>query len=169
VFISLLAWGVVGGVACDSGDDRGSTTGVTSASTTQTAGGSGDDGVATAADVTSADGSGGGSGTAGPPVDGACMSVGDCTLVNDCCTCEARLRDEPAAECLAVCDRPLCDVWGVNELLCSHTCLLLLVECDAAMVTCTDAPPVCEAGFVPSLEERCWSGHCVPSELCRPT
>ncbi len=137
-------------VASTAGSAGGDTTDPSPGTTTDPAEGS-DDATATTA-----------------PIENACTDVSECTLVNDCCTCEAAHREADVAACAADCDRPLCDVWGIEELLCSHSCLIRLVECDAAMVTCADPAPPCDAGFVPSIDERCWSGHCVPAELCRP-
>jgi hypothetical protein len=160
LFSSVLAL-----TACEDSGDRGTSgPGTSAASAGATSAAGGDTG---ASDTTSANESDSGATTT--PIANACESVDECRLVNDCCTCEAIHRDETPAECPADCERPQCDVWGISEMLCSHTCLIRLVECDAAMVTCADPPPACEDGFMPSLEERCWSGHCVPVELCRPT
>lgn len=156
----LAAAGVSLGCPADSNrDDTGTTappmTSSAGATTSvATEGGADDSGTEDAATTT--------------PLENACADVSECTLASDCCTCEAVLRGTEPPACDAECDRPLCDVWGIEELLCSHSCLIRLVECDAAMVTCADPPPTCDAGFMPSLDERCWSGRCVPAELCRP-
>jgi hypothetical protein len=89
-------------------------------------------------------------------------------LVSDCCTCEALHVDAETPECDADCERGVCEDWGITEILCSHTCLIRLVECDATLVECADAPPDCDEGFAPSVEARCWTRHCVPIELCTP-
>jgi hypothetical protein len=98
-----------------------------------------------------------------------CTEESECYLHGDCCSCVALHRDQPVPEaCIGDCERDACDTWGLTEVLCSHSCLVRLVECDPAMVTCADPPPDCGEGEMPSLEERCWSGHCVPQDLCRP-
>lgn len=106
--------------------------------------------------------------TGAPAPDHACESLGECRLHSDCCSCTALHVDELPDSCDAECNRTMCQQWGITQMLCSHTCLIELVDCDAAMVTCADAPPACDDGFVPSVDERCWSGHCVPDALCRP-
>lgn len=143
--------------------------------TTAAPGTAGETGSDTAAPTTTGDdaavGSEGSAGvTTGPPVpEVPCAQDNECILHGDCCSCIALHRDQPAPEdCPGDCERDACDVWGLTEVLCSHECRVALVECDPAMVTCADAPPDCEDGQLPSLLERCWSGHCVPQDLCRP-
>jgi hypothetical protein len=161
----VASWLVVSTGCGGGGDDSATTAPMTTAPTT-TAG-------ATGEPTETGDGGGDNSGDTAAATTGfdglMCSSVDECRLVSTCCSCEAIHRDaDPPAACDATCDRPMCDVWGVSEMLCSHGCHLLLVECDAAMIECADPPPACEAGFVPSLDDRCWSGHCVPESLCRP-
>lgn len=152
-------------------DDEGASTSTTAASVGSEAGsGSAGDG-ASAASGASSDGvaasSEAGSGPSGPEF--PCTSVDECYLHGDCCSCVALHRDEPAPQsCPADCDRDACETMGLTQILCSHSCLIELVECDPAMVTCADAPPACPEGQVPSLQERCWSGYCVVADLCRP-
>jgi hypothetical protein len=98
----------------------------------------------------------------------ACEDESECVLHSDCCSCTAVHADEPIPACDRTCDRNVCESWGITELLCAHTCHIRLLECDAAMVTCERAPPGCGDGFTPSVDERCWSGYCIPTELCRP-
>jgi hypothetical protein len=102
------------------------------------------------------------------PLPGACEERSDCKLVDDCCTCEAMHVDADPPECDADCERTTCEDWGITEILCSHTCLIRLVECDPTLVECADAPPECDDGFAPSIEARCWTRHCVPMDLCVP-
>lgn len=102
------------------------------------------------------------------PLPGACEDDSECRLHSDCCRCEALPAGDTPPACDADCERPLCEAWGITEILCSHTCLVRLVECDASLVECADPEPECDAGFAPSIEERCWTRHCVPTELCTP-
>lgn len=102
------------------------------------------------------------------PLPGSCEDASECRLANDCCACEAVHVDEQVASCDLACERPLCDLWGTTEVICSHTCRVRLVECDPALVECTDQPPTCDEGFLPSVESRCWTHRCVPMELCVP-
>lgn len=159
------------GVACEAADrtDTSSgtaadTAGTGAATATGTGASTGEDGGPTDADAAAV------TDTGAPPVpDFPCTEESECFLHGDCCTCVALHRDQPVPEdCPADCERDACDVWGLSQVLCSHECRIELVECDPAMVTCTDAPPSCPEGEMPSLDERCYSGHCVPQELCRP-
>jgi hypothetical protein len=106
--------------------------------------------------------------TGGTPIEGSCTNVRECRLHSDCCTCEAIALDQVPEPCGLTCERTACEDWGITELLCSHTCLVRLVDCDPALVNCADAPPVCAEGFAPSVEQRCWTRHCVPVDLCTP-
>lgn len=159
----------------DQGDDgTASTAASMTVTASMTAGGSsGPDGSTQASESGEGDPSGGttaeSAGSTGPPPPGSCVEDAECRLHGDCCTCEALQIDEVPAACDQACDRDKCDDWGITEILCSHTCLVRLVECDASLVDCADAPPPCDAGFVPSVEARCWTRHCVPAELCVPT
>ena len=108
-------------------------------------------------------------GTGAPLPEFLCEDRNECVLHSDCCSCVAVHADQEVPACAdESCERGLCEVWGIDRYLCSHTCHIELVECDAEMVTCSDPPPECEAGMAPSVDERCWSNHCVPEELCRP-
>ena len=98
----------------------------------------------------------------------ACMSENECVLHSDCCSCTALHVDEPVAACDASCDRNSCEMWGVTELLCAHTCHIRLLDCDATLVACDEAPPECDDGLVATVVDRCWTGYCVPPDLCRP-
>lgn len=97
-----------------------------------------------------------------------CVDDSDCRLLDDCCACEAlHVDDEVPPSCDLACDRTLCQLWG-TDVFCSHTCVLRLVDCDPALIDCTDEPPVCDDGFQPAIVERCWTQQCVPVELCTP-
>ena len=129
---------------------------------------SGDDTEAEAESTAAGSSGGGTAADTDHELENACEDESECVLHSDCCTCEAVHIDEAPASCNMGCERNACERWGVTELLCSHTCHIFLLECDPAMVTCATPAPQCEDGFVPSVDERCWSGYCVPEELCRP-
>lgn len=139
-------------------DDSNSTGAQGSSSTAQT-GSSGD------ASTSGAESSGS---TGHPAPSFACEDRSECVLHSDCCGCQAMHVDEPVPACDQDCNRTACEQWGITEMLCSHTCLVRLVECNADKVTCTQMQPPCEEGFRATVEERCWTGRCVPAHLCRP-
>lgn len=103
------------------------------------------------------------------PLPGACSDRSECRLHSDCCTCDALAVDQTPPACDLTCERTLCEQYGITEILCSHTCLVRLVDCDPTLVQCADAPPTCDPGLVPSVAERCWTRHCVPEALCTPS
>ncbi len=160
---------LLAGPACQTGDDdRTATSMATAATTTATTATTATEDTgepASSSDVSSGDAAG----TEAPSPDGACEDVAECRLHGDCCTCAAIAVGQTPEPCDLTCERDVCTEWGTTELLCSHTCLLRLVECDADLIDCADAPPTCEAGFVPSVEQRCWTRRCVPAELCTPS
>jgi hypothetical protein len=154
--VRLLSSMLVLALACPA-DDHGSTS-------TASRG----DGTTAGGDETTVGSSGGASSSDEGASPGACSADSECRLHSDCCSCQALPRDAETPACDAQCDRPMCEQWGVSEVLCSHTCLLRLVDCDPALVMCDEAAPTCEQGFAPSIESRCWTRHCVPVELCTP-
>jgi hypothetical protein len=159
-------WWLVGLVmlaACDVDD---SDDGRTSMATTESVGSTGAAETSETTDPRGDDSTG--QLTGGPAPEHACEAVSECRLHSDCCTCEALHVDQLPETCDAQCERTMCQQWGITQLLCSHTCLIKLVDCDATMVTCAESAPACDDGFAPGVDERCWSGHCVPEHLCRP-
>ncbi len=167
-----LALGLLStGLACAAVEESGETEPATAATTAADGDDAGSTAAATGGDSGEDAGqdSGTDDGTGAPLPEFMCEDRGECQLHSDCCSCVALHEDQPAPACDDnSCMRGQCEIWGIERLLCSHTCLIELVECDAAMVMCSDPPPDCEAGFTPSIDERCWSGRCVPDDLCRP-
>jgi len=103
--------------------------------------------------------------TGDPP---ACEDVSECRLLDDCCSCEAFHESEDVPpSCDLACDRTVCQLWNTG-VVCAHTCRLRLVDCDPALIMCADEPPPCEDGFQGAIIDRCWTGQCVPVELCTP-
>ncbi|CAN96284.1 hypothetical protein predicted by Glimmer/Critica [Sorangium cellulosum So ce56] len=116
----------------------------------------------------------GGSGSGGTAGQGGaepeCSVDEDCRLASDCCTCGAYPASAEAPEaCAEDCDQYRCERYAVERAMCfagrctvatSHNCSPLFAECDAL-------PPECPEGTLPSVaDNRCWTGQCVPIELC---
>jgi hypothetical protein len=156
---------VISAAACTEGDSGSEPVG----STAQTG-----DGSTEESGEASSESSGSGSGGTGSDasttggLEYACAQESECRLHSDCCSCVAVHEDEPVAACDASCERNTCETWGVSELLCAHTCHIRLLECDPTLVACDEAPPRCDDGLAPTIEDRCWTGYCVPPVLCRP-
>lgn len=96
-----------------------------------------------------------------------CSDSSQCTLVNDCCSCEALPVLEPKPKCEAQnCLVDTCTSLGVMPG--TPTCSAghcTLFDCDHAKVMCKKAQPVCGPGETVAVENQCWAG-CVPATQC---
>jgi hypothetical protein len=108
--------------------------------------------------------------TGDPPIGGQCTKNSDCVLISDCCRCEAASVDDPVPECPDIqCLIPQCDALNIDEVECRFgQCVTEKLNCDAAAIACDQAPPVCEPGQLPGVNEdnTCWTGGCVPIASC---
>lgn len=108
--------------------------------------------------------------TGDPPAGGKCVEDKDCTLVNDCCRCEAIAVGDPIPECpMMECFAPVCDTLGVKAAECRlGTCVTEKLNCDASTIACDEAAPDCPQGTLPGVDDNnvCWTGGCVPIEHC---
>lgn len=97
-----------------------------------------------------------------------CESDADCRLINDCCDCGARHRDEPHSCDQPTCLVPVCQGRGLDapEVECRvGVCRIAAVQCDSAIVACDSLPPECADGFLPRTELGCW-GECIRAQYC---
>ena len=157
-------------------NEGGSETGGTGSSASSTAtsastlgdtsggtGGSSSEGPAGSSDATS-------SADTGPLPPSACMTDDDCLLVEDCCTCGAIAVGEEAPMCdQPECEQSACGAAGLQDpsVRCQlGFCELVGVDCNGAAITCDQAPPKCDEGFLPSVTNGCWTGFCVPAQTC---
>jgi hypothetical protein len=110
----------------------------------------------------------GGSGGAAPEVE--CETAEDCTLFSDCCACVAQPRSEAVpSSCGDICAETRCRLNAIDSAICfagqcivgtAHNCSPLFADCDTP-------PPECPEGYLPSVANTsCWTGTCVPAELC---
>jgi len=108
--------------------------------------------------------------TTGVEPGGKCMDDKDCTLLSDCCVCEAIAIGDPVPPCdVPECLLPQCDSLGIDEAFCRFgTCVTEKLNCDASMILCDSLPPDCPDGQLPGVDENgsCWTGGCVPSASC---
>ena len=147
------------------------TTGDPATSTSTTTSTSTEPGTSTTADPvtssTSATTSETSSDDTGPILPGECQSSADCKLFEDCCECKGvPVGDDPPI-CKLECDQAICDGLGVEEAVCRlGQCITERLDCDASQVICLVAPPACGPGTVPGVNGDCWSGECVPGEIC---
>ncbi|MFO0634754.1 MAG: hypothetical protein U0168_18070 [Nannocystaceae bacterium] len=151
---------------CPAGDDVDRTSAATTVASATVGSGDATAGTGDGSTAGAATSDAGGSEAADPS---ACSDRSECRLHSDCCTCDALAVGETPPACDLTCERDLCEQWGITEILCSHTCLLRLQDCDPGLVQCADAPPSCEPGFVATVVDRCWTRHCVPEALCTPS
>ncbi len=104
----------------------------------------------------------------------ACKTDADCTLVDDCCSCEPIGPGEPAPACdLQRCLVNTCNGYGLEgaALACRFgRCTFAKIACNPLGVNCNAPKPQCAPGEVPSVLEtddgKCWTGSCVPAEAC---
>jgi hypothetical protein len=103
----------------------------------------------------------------GPILPGECQSSADCKLFEDCCECKGVPAGDDPPICKLECDQTICDGLGVDEAVCRlGQCIVERLDCDATQVICLVAPPACGPGTVPGVNGDCWSGECVPGEIC---
>lgn len=103
----------------------------------------------------------------GPILPGECQSSADCKLFEDCCECKGVPAGDDLPICKLECDQTICDGLGVDEAVCRlGQCIVERLDCDASQVICLVAPPACGPGTVPGVNGDCWSGECVPGEIC---
>lgn len=186
--LALCLCALVPLLACaDDGDATSSTSdGTTTGSSSST--GSGESTTTTPTTATTSDGSGstgtttdgssttgtdasssGADGSTSEPVT-ACEAASDCTVVEDCCSCLAILQGTEAPNCdLQECLQSACGALGVSNPVAQcelGSCELAPLPCNPLEVACDALPPVCPDGMLPSIDGACWSGLCVPAELC---
>lgn len=108
--------------------------------------------------------------TTGVDPGGQCMDDKDCTLLSDCCVCEAIAVGDPIPPCnVPECFVPQCDSLGIDEAFCRFgTCVTEKLNCNASMILCDALPPDCPDGQLPGVNENnsCWTGGCVPISAC---
>lgn len=111
----------------------------------------------------------GATGSTGEPPPGLkeCVEDSDCTLVSNCCECDAKALDEQVAACEANCLVDTCTAQGMSgiDVACrSGRCEFAPVRCHDP-VDCDSEPPDCGPGRAPAVEGGCW-GPCVDAYLC---
>lgn len=108
--------------------------------------------------------------TTGAQPGGACVEDKDCTLLSDCCRCEAIAVDDPVPPCdVPECLLPQCDSLGIKAVSCRFgTCVTEQLNCDGSAIACDEAPPVCPPGTLPGVtdDNSCWTHGCVPQASC---
>ncbi len=126
-----------------------------------------DDGTATADDGESSGPAGTSAGDTGAPAM-ACTSDDDCVLFDDCCSCQAlHVDDPPPPSCPVECKATACMGYGIGGVHCEQgSCELDALSCNPLLVACDALPPDCDPGFLPSVGRSCWTGDCVPAEVC---
>lgn len=155
------------GAAAGTGGSAG--TGDAGSSSTGTGGSDASGGVAGSAAAGSA-GNAGSQAASAPfgPVGSECTTEDDCRLVSDCCRCVAAPKGVTLDVCYASCAETMCIAGGVtgSERVCVNGRCVLDRSCDRMSVTCDMAPPECEPGTIPSVEDGCY-GPCIASTECR--
>jgi hypothetical protein len=105
--------------------------------------------------------------TGEPPGPGQCLEDSDCKLHDDCCTCQGVPLGEDVVFCDEECKQSKCSELGVTAAACRHgVCETARLSCDQVKVVCDQNPPPCPEGQLPTTTPACWTGQCVPAELC---
>lgn len=103
----------------------------------------------------------------GPVLPGECVDNADCKLFSDCCECKGVPITDDQPICKLGCDETPCEQIAVDESVCRlGQCIVERLDCDASQVICLALPPECPKGTVPGVQGQCWSGACVPGEIC---
>jgi hypothetical protein len=119
--------------------------------------------------TTDASSSGGSSEDTGATPGGACMTDKDCALHNDCCDCFGIKAGDPDPICKKGCDKPTCDVLGIDQAVCRFgVCGTERINCDSSKILCDALPPQCPPNQVAGVTENgsCWTGQCVAALSC---
>jgi hypothetical protein len=125
------------------------------------------EGTSTGTTDTSGSSSGESTDDSGPVLPGECMSAADCKLFEDCCECKGIPKDEDLGICKLGCDTTRCEAIAVDEAICRlGQCIAERLDCDSSKVLCLVIPPECPEGLVPGVDGDCWSGACIPGEIC---
>jgi hypothetical protein len=100
-----------------------------------------------------------------------CVTDQDCTLVESCCDCESLNPGETVPECdVQACRQSQCNAIGLSTpaVECRlGRCMFKKEMCNPFGVTCDAPQPDCGPGSVPAVNENsCWTGGCVPAEVC---
>lgn len=102
----------------------------------------------------------------GTPVD-ACEKDADCKLQDDCCVCAGIPNDLDPVPCDGECKQSKCSELGIDQAVCRlGVCETERLSCDQNKVACDALPPDCPEGQLPTTTPACWTGNCVPAELC---
>jgi hypothetical protein len=116
-------------------------------------------------------GNDGSSSDTGPAPAEECVTLADCVVVDDCCSCLVIHEDEAPPDCdIEACLQSTCSALGLPPVAACElgSCELAPVPCNPAFVSCESLPPDCEDGFFPGVnpDSSCWTGTCVPAEVC---
>jgi hypothetical protein len=95
-----------------------------------------------------------------------CSADEDCTLQNDCCTCQAVPVGVAQPACGMACANPRCDEYGPDVAArCYRGFCVLDISCERWELTCSDPEPACAPGRVPAVVDGCW-GPCIDAREC---
>lgn len=95
-----------------------------------------------------------------------CETDEDCSIVDDCCSCGA-IPTEDVQDCPQECLQSTCSALGIMPagVACAAGQCVFTNSCNAAQVTCDEAPPTCNAGSLPSVDGTC-RGPCIGARDC---
>jgi hypothetical protein len=97
-----------------------------------------------------------------------CVYDADCTLINDCCSCEGISKNETLPDCpLMGCFAPTCESIGMSipTAVCRASHCVVNADCNQAHAQCDSIPPMCGPGTTPLVVNGCWGG-CIDITEC---
>ncbi len=148
--------------ATATGTSAGSASGTGTTATTATAT------AATTVGSTTGAGSTTSAGTTGGGVMPECTQDTDCTVHEDCCSCEAVPVSDVPPDCEAGCQETACAAleYKATALCLDGICRFPETTCDPSTVLCGAPTPNCPDGTLPEVMGQCWTFKCVPVAAC---
>lgn len=105
--------------------------------------------------------------TTGEPGETQCQVDADCFLHADCCTCEGLPIGVDHDVCDGECDQSRCEALGIDRAVCRvGVCETERLSCGTNEIVCDAPPPACPPDHLPETTPQCWTGECVPANLC---
>lgn len=151
--------------ATATGTSAGSASGTGTTATTATATAATTVGSTTGAGSTTSAGT---VGTTGGGVMPECTQDTDCTVHEDCCSCEAVPVSDVPPDCEAGCQETACAAleYKAMALCVDGICRFPETTCDPSSVVCGAPTPNCPDGTLPEVMGQCWTFKCVPVAAC---
>jgi hypothetical protein len=165
-YLTLVSFAVFTGCGPEVTETTGPSSSSSSSSSSNSSGMGGSGNSSGTGGVGGLGGEGGSGGTTAAPAP-ECQDDADCTLVNDCCSCEGVSKNETVPECsLMNCFVSTCESMSLSQpmAMCRAGRCVVNADCNQAHALCNSIPPVCSPGKTPIVVNGCWGGCIDPIE-----